>query len=186
MKFQYFFQLITLTLLVALGLESCYDEQTIVYKIPKGEHESLPRQNHPIDKNPFIFYVKFDKTAIYPKTTHDSEDINKLFGFTDCNAMVHDDSARFGWRCYDGAIQLFAYVYCSGERKFVHLSNVELDRWIRCEIRIGDDYEFVLNGVTTKMKRCNDCNKGFYYQLQPYFGGNESAPHDITIAIKQY
>jgi hypothetical protein len=173
-------------LLLALVLESCYEEQTIVYRIPKGEHESLPRQFQTIDKNPLVFYAKFDKSAVYPNSTHDSEDINKLFGFADCNSTVHDDSARFGWRCSNDSIELFAYTYCNGVRDFVRLGTADLDKWIRCEIRINKGYEFILNGVTTIMKRGNNCDRGVYYQLQPYFGGNEVAPHDITISIKQY
>ena len=48
-------------------------------------------------------------------------------------------------------------------------------------------YVIVVNNDTTMVRRRPD---GFWgsirrYYLYPYFGGNEFAPHDITIKIKE-
>jgi hypothetical protein len=48
-------------------------------------------------------------------------------------------------------------------------------------------YTITIDGDTTMVRRRPD---GFWgtirrYYLYPYFGGNEFAPHDITIKIKE-
>lgn len=51
---------------------------------------------------------------------------------------------------------------------------------------LGEDYEFNFKGESTRIKRGTDCEKGLYYLLYPYFGGNEPAPHQVRIYIKEY
>jgi hypothetical protein len=62
---------------------------------------------------------------------------------------------------------------------------VELNKAYTYEIQLQDNkYMFLLNGNTVELPRhCS--GKGEGYQLYPYFGGDEVAPHDITIKIKQ-
>jgi len=62
---------------------------------------------------------------------------------------------------------------------------------------LGDDeYFFRIDGVTdtgrsfsngvASMRRSGSvCNVGYYYRLWPYFGGDETAPHDITIHMRR-
>ena len=166
-------------------LGSCFDgEVKTLYKIPAGEHYSLPREVTYIDHNPFTFYACFDETATYCPT----EDINKLLGFTDCNSTVHEDSARFGWRWWNGRLEVFAYVYANGERDFQIIGSVPLSVWVKFQIKLDDNsYIFRIEPIgEISMRRTNNCNRGVYLQLNPYFGGDGVCDRDIFIGIKTF
>lgn len=170
-------------LLVLLVLGSCFEleDTAILYLIKSGEHYSTPRTLTPIDKNPFVFYATFDKSALY----EGNDDINKLYGFSDCNSTVHDNSARFGWRGSRNKIEIFSYTYCNGVRSWHYMTDVEVDKTVRYEIKTGKDYVFKVNDSEQIEKRCNDCNRGVYTVSLPYFGGDSYAPHNIYIKIRQ-
>ena len=170
---------VLLPLLLVFG--GCFDDYAVVYKMARGEHYSTPRVFQTVDGNPFNFYATFDETALY----EGSDDINKLYGFSDCNSTVHDNSTRFGWRPNKDKISIFSYVYCNGKRTFTYITDVTLNKKTRYSISMGKDYVFTVNGVSVTENRCNNCNTGVYSLLQPYFGGNSPAPHDIYIKITQ-
>ena len=48
---------------------------------------------------------------------------------------------------------------------------------------MADDYTFISNGQITHIKRWRNDKSNNYY-LWPYFGGDETAPHDIKIKVK--
>jgi hypothetical protein len=41
-----------------------------------------------------------------------------------------------------------------------------------------------VNGITTQLPRLATTEKAKGYQLYPYFGGDEAAPHQVNIWIK--
>ena len=54
-----------------------------------------------------------------------------------------------------------------------------------CTIELDEDkYIISVDGVTKETPRSCGLNYQKYY-LHPYFGGDETAPHDITIKIKE-
>jgi hypothetical protein len=114
-------------------------------------------------------------------------DINKLYGFTDCNSAVHENSARFGWRWQNDQLELFAYCYYDGKIQKKLLSSAKLGEEICCMIKISESsYIFQVNElpVDTILRGCS-CDSLSKFRCYPYFGGTESAPHDITIRIKE-
>lgn len=133
------------------------------------------------------FIAKFDSTAIY--TTVDpgrQNDINKLYGFSDNNAMHHQFSARFGWRWSNHALKLFGYTYNNGINEFKELGIVNLGKENICTIKVTPTaYQFLLNDKTDSLPRNSTTVKAEGYKLYPYFGGYESAPHTINIFIKE-
>jgi hypothetical protein len=156
------------------------------YTIPRGAHYSLNNGYTPVDTDEMKFQVRFDSSAIY--TTSDpvnQYDINKLFGFSDNNAVHHQFSARFGWRWSDEALRLFAYVYNEGSVISRELSTVKIGDLIECSIRVsGAAYLFTVDGQTTALPRASTPARATGYQLYPYFGGDELSPHEINIWIK--
>ena len=84
-------------------------------------------------------------------------------------------------------MEIHAYVYTNGERQSEYIGKVDLNRSYHYELAIHKDYYvFNLEGVDPIfIARTSNCNRGFYYMLFPYFGGNETAPHDILIRIRQ-
>lgn len=132
------------------------------------------------------FIVKFDSSAIY--TTLDpvnQYDINKLYGFSDGNNHQFN-SARIGWSYNDQALRLYAYTYFNGLRQSSEITTVSFGAEVNCSIRAASDrYVFIVNGIEVTMPRALSVIPSIGYQLYPYFGGDESAPHDIHIFLRE-
>ena len=156
------------------------------FLIPRGEHESQNNKLKQVKLSELRFQVIFDSSAIYQTTIPQNQlDINKLYGFSDCESVHHENSARFGW-CWNGkAIEIHAYWYADGLRFSRFLDTIS----------IGNTYEFGLavkpgqyafEVKKQKYYTARHCGNSFIlgYQLYPYFGGDEAAPHDIRIKIK--
>jgi hypothetical protein len=157
------------------------------YVIRRGEHSTdhSDFSNHKYSRQEFL--VKFDSSAIYQTIDPANQyDINKLYGFADNNAHHQQFSARFGWRWSDGALRLFAYVYNTGERIEEEITTINIGETYRCRISIeGNRYVFSVNGIEKSVPRASASTQSDGYLLYPYFGGDEVAPHDIHIYIKE-
>ena len=157
------------------------------HKIPQGQQYSDQTKVETFDQQELRFVAKFDSSSIYNTAIPSNQyDINKLFGFADNGEHHHSYSARFGWRWNDGALRLFAYVYNNGLVINRELGIIAIGGEQECSIKVqGNIYIFTLNGVATSMQRSSTTINGKGYKLFPYFGGDESAPHDIHIWIKE-
>lgn len=158
----------------------------VEYTIFKGEQYCDKSVFVPLKITDLSFKVRFDSSAIYTTTSSDNQaDINKLYGFSDNNAAHHEYSARFGWRWSNNALRLFAYVYNNSVMNFKELGTIEIGDENDCSIKVsGKEYIFVLNGKETKIPRTSTTPEAEGYKLFPYFGGNELAPHKISIWIE--
>ena len=113
-------------------------------------------------------------------------DINKLFGFSDCGTMHHENSARFGWRWNGMAIEIHAYWYRDSIRQCKYMDTVSIGQSTEFAIKVlPQQYHFEMKEKTITVPR--QCGSLVIdgYQLHPYFGGDETAPHDVTIHIKE-
>jgi hypothetical protein len=164
------------------------------YTIPRGAHECEQRTIKVVSGTSMNFIVKFDSTAIYPAVITDynhAHDINKLWGFSE-GWNNHYNSARIGWRWLNGQLQLFAYVYVKGKllRDPVSydppfIKSVAIGAEINCSISISSNsYIFTVDGVVLKTERGRSTSKYNGYQQFPYFGGQLSAPHMVSIYIQ--
>jgi len=142
-----------------------------------------------ISTNDLKFTVKFDSSCIYTSQYIDnSQDVNKLYGFSDNRASHHDFSARIGWAWYYNALRLFGYTYNNSVRSITQLSIVPIGAEISCRIQVdtaSKNYLFTINGQTTAMPRAATTPQAIGYRLYPYFGGGLTAPHDVTIMIRE-
>lgn len=155
------------------------------YIIPAGKQSSVSTVSF-LSGEELRFLAKFDLTAIYAtKDTLNQYDLNKLYGFSDCGTPHHNNSARFGWRWFNNRLEIHTYCYSNGARYSQFMTLVELNQEYEYSIKlIGNQYLFTINGVSITMPRgCNGA--GNKYRLFPYFGGDEAAPHDISIRIKE-
>lgn len=175
-----------LVAVVACSDFEAWQPDTIVFVIKQGKHTS----NHKMQTlmtNRIAFDALFDESAIYtsidPIQQHSK---NKLMGFADCNSSHQDNSARFGWHWIDSGLHVTAYVYQEGERVEDYIGEVNLNQFHSYEISFDDSsYYFKLDDLDAVIiPRKKSCNVGIYYVLWPYFGGQETAPHDIKILIK--
>ena len=158
-----------------------------IYTIQQGNQYCDQEKFTPIQLSRLDFIVRFDSSAIYKTANPNNQgDVNKLIGFSDNSTLHHEFSARFGWRWNKNALSLQAYVYNDGKRSFKDLGVIEIGKDYTCSIVVdGDHYSFLLNNKITEMPRTSAGSIAEGYKLFPYFGGDEVAPHTVTIQIRE-
>jgi hypothetical protein len=159
--------------------------KSVVYTIPAGSHSVSVKEPVIEAVERISFKARFDSSAIYNTVNVANQaDINKLYGISDCGGTHQESSARFGWRWYKGKLEIWAYVYNNGERKCTFVDTVPLNESASFQITFGEkEYVFQLGDKTVQLPRaCTGRASG--YRLFPYFGGDEAAPHAITIRIE--
>lgn len=161
--------------------------QFTVYTIRKGQNFADSNNFIQVQYAELKFIAKFDSSAIYQTVNPNNQyDINKLYGFSDNNAQHHQFSARFGWRWSDNALRLFGYIYYNGAVQYKELGIVAIGSENNCSIKVtAKSYIFSLNKVVDSLPRASITPLGSGYKLYPYFGGDEPAPHDVKIRIKE-
>lgn len=171
----------------APNVSSTASNQFIQYTILKGRQYCDKSTYQAVKYEQLSFIVKFDSSAIYQTISKDNQgDINKLFGFSDNNAQHQQYSARFGWRWSNNALRLFAYTYNNSVRSSKELGTIDIGAENSSSIKVSDStYVFTLNGKSVTMPRESKTVKAEGYKLFPYFGGDEFAPHTISIWIKE-
>lgn len=161
--------------------------QFFEYRIRTGNHSADFNNYIPVHNDALNFIVRFDSSAIYETADPSNQsDINKLYGFADNGAEHHQYSARIGWNWNDGFLRLHAYVYNAGVLTTQEICAVEIGTDINCSISVSHDlYIFRVNTSTINVSRSANTHTGDGYKLYPFFGGDETAPHDIRIWIKE-
>ncbi|UII20125.1 hypothetical protein [Fulvivirga ligni] len=156
-----------------------------IFKIKEGTHSSnrLPES---FEGNELSFTATFDSSAVYQTIQSSNQaDINKLMGFSDCASHHHENSARFGWRWYNDQLEILAYCYINGQRSYEYITSVNLNSTHEYKlVSVDDKYVFTVdNANEIVIPKVYVCESGSNYMLFPYFGGDEVAPHDITVRI---
>lgn len=172
-------------------LFSCKRDESdpfVTYIIKKGNHYTEDRSVGILNSKSLHFKANLDSSCVYTtKNPTNQYDINKLFGFSDCNSVHHENSARFGWNWQNNKLNIFAYCYTNGNVKNQFITSIDLNKEYDYRISTdGNKYVFTLDDKTIIMDRgCSDnFSKNTRLKLYPYFGGDETAPHDIKILIK--
>jgi hypothetical protein len=164
----------------------------IFHKIKKGRHRTnRPKLGLHWKKNKIVYEVVFNFDCRYETEDKKNQlDINKLFGLS--FGLHHKNSARFGWRDNgEGKIDILAYVYRNGKRvtesEGIYIETVEVGRTYTMDITVTNDvYMFtIIKG--SKLVGATIVDHGdllpIGYYLNPYFGGDEKAPHDMVIEL---
>lgn len=161
------------------------DDGFKTYIIPQNNHFTSNNFGL-VSSNKLKFMAKFDESAIYTTLDPSNQaDINKLYGFSDCSTDHQSNSARFGWRWYNNQLEILAYTYKDQKRFESSITTVELNKTYEYELEaLENKYVFKLDGKIIEMERGCAGNSD-KYKLFPYFGGDETAPHDIKIEIKE-
>lgn len=166
------------------GIETQPDQYS-TFTIQKGAHYCDQNPVKSIATSEMKFMVKFDSSSIYQTELPENQyAVNKLWGFSE-GTDNHYNSARIGWSWTDNALRLYGYAYVSGELHYQEITSVTIGTEISCNIKLAaETYLFTVNGVTLSLPRGTSSSHASGYQQYPYFGGNETAPHLITILIK--
>ena len=179
------FLLLTATVFL-FGCEETAD-LTRTFVVQQGEHYASPRLVQSLQSNTLNFKATFDESAIYYfEETGFQDSKNKLLGFSDCNSLHHENSARFAWQWYKEQLEIYAYCYVDGVRVEKFIGQISINHENRYQLKVTSSYYvFTLNDQEpVYISRGTTCDKGVYYMLWPYFGGTLPAPHDVSVAIE--
>ena len=158
-----------------------------IYTIEKGEHSSKGTNLGLFIGKILSVDVRFDNSAIYNLGNTNQGDINKLIGFSDCFSHHHKNSARLGWRWSEEKqkVEIFAYTYAKGKRAFKWINDVVLNEKFTMKIKVSKNmYYFTVGAPGVGLERGCNSKSAFGYKLFPYFGGDEVAPNDVNIYVK--
>jgi hypothetical protein len=167
----------------------------MIFKIPAGKHYARPFLFWLwFRKRIFRWRVIFSDSCVYDLQSQDQADVNKLCGIGFLPGH-HVDSARFGWR-YDierKQIELLAYCYVNNTRIIKPICLLDINKPYYIELaKLSGTYEFHcsetdnINDPAIGYNYVNARqNKALKYKLNPYFGGNRAAPHNIYINLKR-
>lgn len=166
-----------------------------LFKIKKDKHSAKGFHFNFTFKKNVAFKCKFDKSCLYYFDDIDKFDINKLCGFS-TTWFHHKQSGRIGWRCIDGKkIEIVTYSYNDGTREQTEtdiLGTVLPDQEFYVSIEDNEDmYTYTFENMSVKdsfVKAVDKKQKDwffFHYLLFPYFGGNKTAPHDMTLYVER-
>jgi hypothetical protein len=177
--------LLALVVLVKL-LSSCtkIKKEYTTFTIKEGKHRSIYALHYSRDTM-FGWNIKFDSSAIYKTVDSLNQlDINKLIGWSDCSTSHMENSIRFGWRWLNDSLEIHWFKHERGEFSFDLIKRVSICEEHYYEMIISTwDYKLSVDGTYVHVpKNCPDDYRR--YQLYPYFGGDEPAPHKIQIKIK--
>jgi hypothetical protein len=155
------------------------------YLIRQGQHYCDQSSLKSVSTSDMKFMVIFDSSAIYQSVNPVNQyDINKLYGFSEGFDNQYN-SARIGWRWSDNALRLFGYVYKLGIRYSQEITTIPFKTEISCSIKLsGSNYIITAKGVSVTLPRGLSTSTASGFQQYPYFGGDEVAPHNISIKIK--
>jgi len=160
--------------------------KTVAYIIKKGGHDCQPDSLAFTSNDQIKFTAIFDSSCIYQTVDpHNQNDINKLYGFSDCNSTHLENSARIGWRWSNGSLRLFGFVHNNGNIIYQEIATAAIKQNITCNITCEEkNYRFTVDGKSITLPR--NCSGNFNrYKLYPYFGGNEPAPHNVTVKLTE-
>lgn len=173
--------------LTELVIDKSQSGGTITYLIKKGNHNAEQSAVVLADSNGIYCTVRFDSSAVYQTAAAANQgDVNKLIGFSDCGTQHQENSARLGWSWNGRQVQLYAYAYVNKQRVIHLLSTANINQPVNCSVTAKDGYYYFSTGdkKDSIARYCNNNNSN-RYKLFPYFGGDEAAPHDITIMISE-
>ena len=179
-------------LILLIGCNPFSVDPSTIYWIQKGERYST-RKVSPVYSERVDFLFRFNESNLYldelPKN-NSVKDINKLYGLTSVD--IHKNSARFGWRqkAETDSIELFAYWYINGVRGFKSIGIVPINKYYTYSIDVtGGNYVWEFDGygdsIGSGKHIINDTKNILSFRAFPYFGGNNTAPHDMFFSITE-
>lgn len=155
-----------------------------VYKIKEGHHRS--NTAYCTTKSNYLsFNAIFDESAQYTSSDPiNQSDVNKLYGLSDCGTSHKNNSIRFGWRWLNDSLEILWFKHEDGDFSFGNMTTIDFNVSYQYSITFTEDsYILIVDGVEVEVDRkCSETYRKYY--LYPYFGGDEKAPHNITVRIK--
>lgn len=154
------------------------------YTCFKGMHWFLPViPRFYWNKKQYNWTVNFNSSCAYDLGDDDQYDWNKLVGVSEhLNPRIN--SIRFGWRynLTNDLIEIASYKETNYKFEFNTLASVELNKDVKLTIQLYT--KLVALGVNDKVHLIPlDINNKLLMRANPYFGGNNAAPHKMSLRI---
>lgn len=118
-------------------------------------------------------------------------DFNKLFGWS--YGLHQKNSIRIAWKAKGGLIRIAAYLYEFGKRRTYGYAWCETDRMYAIGARHSFNMDAGGNITNNRISFICDekyadlewhgCNPSCGYTLKPYYGGDCTAPAEMTIVL---
>ena len=154
-----------------------------VFKIKKDKHRSTFKIKYIFDDKINFDVILSESCKYKSKSEENQYDVNKIFGISDGGSHMKN-SARLGWRYLNDKLELMAFTHNNGVFSFEKICDAQPNFIYNCQINLLiDKYQFIVDNNIVYMDRYKS-NTNFKYLLYPYFGGDETAPHNIEIKIK--
>jgi len=183
------------------------------YTVQKGDHAFkviglpiLPSIRAKVET--IQWAVKFEESCAYSLPGVDQRDWNKGAGLSFDLLTNHTDAAMFGWRYnpLSGRIELTAYCHVNEKREVLprtkYAEKWGMDREVCLEVEIGMtaiialhinqetkryDFGFKVNGsnVVWPVSVPFTHKKKWTRIINPWFGGNNAAPHKMSLYMER-
>jgi hypothetical protein len=164
------------------------------YTIKKGNHyanislfEKLFSFGWKVKRSAYNF--KFHSECWWaPPRNSDDNDLNKLCGIG-YGTNHQENSARLAWRPdfnVPGKIEIYGYVYDQQSGGHISKYITSVQTGVNCTGLITSTdttYVIMVNAVSVTMQN-NIKDPNLCFHLYPYFGGNNTAPHDMVIELE--
>jgi hypothetical protein len=194
--------LLILTFITTLAsceeVEMLYEQNTgeyTTFAIDSGKHFSYPIMSNLIESgDTFIHKEKFIANDSW--YYEGESDWNKLGGVIALHyGNVHAFSLRFGWRCLNGVLEIGYYDYLPFLEEPIKGSMFEIEPYVEYEIEITYsagcithkvyEHGYELGGYSYIDDRLETVNH-WWINMEAgfYFGGNNTAPHEVTVDKK--
>ena len=158
----------------------------MTYYIQSGRHGGFHFPKLTSIRNKELKYrIRFNDTCQY-NIGEDQSDVNKLFGIGYL-PWHRQNSVRFGWRYVleRGKIEILAYWYKSGQRHYQSMFHIEFGKWYDYSIsKNNNSHKLIIydTDASTLAEHIVELTPQLFgYKLFPYFGGNKTAPHTMSI-----
>lgn len=175
-----------LSFLLILLIFSCRKESNDwdIYKIYGGNHKCNGWRGD-ICGSKLEEWWKFEEDCYYTVPNSDSLDWNKLTGLGDLDNQKN--SIRVGWRCINNTFQVCAYVHNKVRYQVTDdmiLKTVKANQPFRVRIVYNNNSAEIQ--VDNKIFKVEDISRpNVIFKQYPWFGGQETAPHDMTLYTRQ-
>jgi len=161
------------------------------YLIPKGEHRSTWFPRFHFKGHEFTIKVKFNSSCRYKIHGDDQYDINKIGGYG-FGWNHHKNSFRLGWTWNTDKkkIVLWAYVYYDGNRTYQAIKECSDTETVTVRVKLGKTsgwpvwMVYANRDIAPTYIQASGSFPKWGFKLYPYFGGQETAPHDIEIGVE--
>ena len=152
-------------------------DRDMTYIIKQGNNHSNGAKVYNSDNITFRVYI--DQSWVYEPDSH----WNKLIGFSE-SVSPHQNSLRIGWRCSEEKIIFGMYAYVDGTPvRIKGQREYNPGTWIEGAVfRSYNAYHVFIGSEHFHTKATE--GKRMISTLYPYFGGDDTAPHDMKFHFR--